>query len=267
MSIHQKAPHGAVCPDFVPLPVWEHADEMLRLKLCSDDARRVRALVFDERMRECYELLQSEFDEPMQWRGFVYAAWSTWMDFGRHRDRVRLAAELAAQIAETAAHLSRLLRQFEVNGVPGPWEFYSTAELLCEAESVGCDGWEWEQWVEAARNSEDSGSQIALSRIFDAMPPPHEIMNSLARAARLYTPSAHCSLVRAAIETRQRSPKTEYLRAFCQCLREVHGIRLTRGVLRAVAAASTVVGSVDDPEFSVTYDDVRKAVARLSKSA
>ena len=72
-------------------------------------------------------------------------------------------------------------------------------------------------------------------------------------------------MVGVAIESRQRSPKTEYLRAF-GFLVTVHRlanwqIALTTPVMQAMAIAANVAMNL--PDVDVTYDDVRKALSKL----
>jgi hypothetical protein len=67
-------------------------------------------------------------------------------------------------------------------------------------------------------------------------------------------------MIGAAIESRQKSPKTEYLRAFGNLLTDVHNFALTKSIMQAMAIVANVV--VNFPDVDVTYDDVRKALAK-----
>jgi hypothetical protein len=63
------------------------------------------------------------------------------------------------------------------------------------------------------------------------------------------------------IDSRQQSVKAEYLRAFGNLLTEQHGFILTTDIMKAMAIAANVV--INSPDIDVTYDDVRKALAKL----
>lgn len=63
-------------------------------------------------------------------------------------------------------------------------------------------------------------------------------------------------MVGAAIQSRQSSVKTEYLRAFAHLLNDVHHLKMTPGILRAMAVTANV--TINLPDVDVTYDDVRK---------
>jgi hypothetical protein len=86
------------------------------------------------------------------------------------------------------------------------------------------------------------------------------LLDTLANAARSFNPSA-TGMIGAAIASRQRSPKTEYLRAFGKLLSDEHGFALTTPIVKAMAITANVV--INLPDVDVTYDDVRKALARL----
>ena len=86
------------------------------------------------------------------------------------------------------------------------------------------------------------------------------LLGTVAKAARDFTPS-ESGMIGAAINSRQSSPKTEYLRAFGNVLTEVHEFALTTSIMQAMAIVANVV--INQTEVDVTYDDVRKALARL----
>ena len=58
----------------------------------------------------------------------------------------------------------------------------------------------------------------------------------------------------------QRSPKTEYLRAFGHLLSNNHSFTLTKKIMQAMAIVANVV--INLPDVDVTYDDVRKALKK-----
>ena len=87
------------------------------------------------------------------------------------------------------------------------------------------------------------------------------LLNTMADAARAFKPS-ESGMIGAAIESRQKSPKTEYVRAFANLLTEVHKFELTAPVHKAIAFVANVV--INQPDVDVTSEDVRKALARPS---
>lgn len=91
---------------------------------------------------------------------------------------------------------------------------------------------------------------------------PHlpSLLDTVAKAAQQWKPSAD-GFIDAAIASRQRSPKTEYLRAFGNLLIDIHKFTLTTPIMRAIATTANVV--INLPDVDVTYDDVRKALAKL----
>ena len=68
-------------------------------------------------------------------------------------------------------------------------------------------------------------------------------------------------MIGAAIDSRKQNDKTEYLRAFGALLIEEHRFILTTDIKKAMAIAANVV--INLPDIDVTYDDVRKALAKL----
>jgi len=105
--------------------------------------------------------------------------------------------------------------------------------------------------VEEARNT--------LRYAWGTAPDFSALLDTVAKAARGFKPS-ESGMIGAAIESRQRSPKTEYLRAFGNLL-TAHSFALTTPIMRAMATVANVV--INLPDVDVTYDDVRKALARL----
>jgi hypothetical protein len=259
----------------------------------------LRRLAHDERMRDAYALLTREFADDRQWRNFIYAAWAARVDFAGYRDRLRRAAELTGEIAQAAETLARLIRQFSATGINGPSEFYSIPELLRQTDNHEMQGHNLHMWrsmrqhvlgaplrrdVQVVTSAEESGEPVPpieivrvpigeipeitpeeearnmLRYAWGTAPEFSALLETVASAARAFKPSA-TGMIGAAVESRQRSPKTEYLRAFGNALTNVHGFALTRPIMRAMAVTANVV--INLPDVDVTYDDVRKALARL----
>ena len=85
------------------------------------------------------------------------------------------------------------------------------------------------------------------------------LLDTVANAARNFQPSEH-GMIGAALQSRQRSLKTEYLRAFGHQLTNVHRFRVTTPVIQAIAITATV--AINLPDVDVTYDDARKVLAK-----
>lgn len=99
-----------------------------------------------------------------------------------------------------------------------------------------------------------------LRSAWQVSPPFSALLETVAKVARDFQPSEY-GMIGAAIDSRQHSEKTEYLRAFASLLTNVHHLTLTPVVMKAMAIVATVV--INMPEVDVTYDDVRKGVAKL----
>ncbi len=97
-----------------------------------------------------------------------------------------------------------------------------------------------------------------LRYVWGLAPPFSSLLETVAKAAQKYNLSEY-GAVGAAIDSRQHSLKTEYLRAFAYHLSN-NNLVLTNVVLRAMAIISNVV--INMPDVDVTYDDARKALAK-----
>ncbi len=102
-------------------------------------------------------------------------------------------------------------------------------------------------------------TQNALCYGWGVAPDLSELLDTVAKAARNFKPS-ESGMIGAAIESRQRSAKTEYLRAFGNLLTDVHHLTLTNAVMRAMAVVANV--AINLPDIDVSYDDVRQALAK-----
>jgi hypothetical protein len=259
----------------------------------------LRRLAHDERMRDAYALLTREFADDRQWHGFIYSAWAARVDFAGYRDRLRRAAELTGEIAQTSETLAKLIRQFSATGINGPSEFYSIRELLRQTDKHESEGHNLHMWrsmrqhvlgappkrvIRVEISTEEGGEPVppfeivrapldekpeitheeearnTLRYAWGTAPEVSALLETLAHAARSFNPSA-TGMIGAAIASRQRNPKTEYLRAFGKLLTDEHGFAMTTPVIKATAITASVV--INLPDVDVTYDDVRKALARL----
>jgi len=264
------------------------------------DVDCLHRLAHDARMRDAFALLTREFTDDRQWRNFIYAAWSARVDFTKYRDRLKRAAELKSGIADTAETLAKHIRQFSETGINGPGEFYSIPELLRQTDNHEMQGHNLHMWrsmrqhvlgdlprwdVPETRPAEASGdpptreivraflapgekaeidpveeARNMLRYAWGTAPDFSALLDTVAKAGRAFKPS-ESGMIGAAIESRQRSPKTEYLRAFGNLLTDVHNFALTTPTMQAMAIVANVV--INLPEVDVTYDDVRKALTKL----
>jgi hypothetical protein len=253
----------------------ERAEALAHRDSLAGDIDCLRRLVQDERMREAYAILTREFTDDRQWRNFIYAAWAARVDFAKYRDRLKEAKELAAEIAQAAETLAKLIRQFSATGVNRPSELYSVPELLRQTDNHEMEGHNLYMWrsmrryvlgdppewgVQDEKPAEEEARNM-LRYAWGTAPEFSALLETLASAARAFRPSAP-GMFGAAIKSRQHNPKTEYLRAFGNLLTDVHGFTLTPPIMRAMAVAATVV--INLPDVDVTYDDVRKALQNLA---
>lgn len=286
--------------DYLPSLRIQKAEALAHRDRLAGDVDCLRRLAHDARMRDAFALLTREFTDDKQWRNFIYAAWAARVDFAKYRDRLKQAAELKGDIADAAETLAKLIRQFSETGINGPGEFYSIPELLRQTDNHEMQGHNLAMWrsmrrhvlgdlprqdIPEAKPVEESGEPptVEIVRVFlvpeekAEIDPEEEALNMLryawgtapdfsallgtmANAARSFKPS-ESGMIGAAIESRQRSAKTEYLRAFGNLLTDVHGFALTTPIMQAMAFVANVV--INLPDVDVTYDDVRKALAKL----
>ncbi|MES2770396.1 MAG: hypothetical protein V4623_00170 [Pseudomonadota bacterium] len=259
----------------------------------------LRRLANDARMAKAFSLLTREFTDDRQWQGFIYAAWAARVDFAKYRDRLKRAAELKNAIADAAETLAKLIRQLSETGINCPDEFYSIPELLRQTDNHESHGHNLDMWrsmrervlgdlprrvVSETKPIEESGEPPTLEivRVFLAPGEKAEIapgeaarnmlcyawgtapdfpalLDTVAKAGRSFKPS-ESGMIGAAIESRQRSLKTEYLRAFGNLLTDVHRFTLTTPIKKAIAIVANVV--INLPDVDVTYNDVRQVFVK-----
>jgi hypothetical protein len=285
--------------DYLPGLKKERAEAVAHRDSLAGDVDCLRRLAHDARMREAFALLTGEFTVDEQWRNFIHAAWAARVDYSKYRDRRKRADELRTEIAGAAEVLANLIRRFADTGVSGPGEFYSIPELLRQTDNHEMQEHNLHMWRSMRRYvlgdlpRDDVPEMEPKSEAGKPLPPleivivpagekaeidPVEearntlryawgtapnfsaLLNTVAKAARDFKPS-ESGMIGAAIESRQRSPKTEYLRAFGNLLTDGHGFALTTPVMQAMAIVANVV--INLPDVDVTYDDVRKALAKL----
>ena len=85
------------------------------------------------------------------------------------------------------------------------------------------------------------------------------IIATMQREALAYVPT-ESGAIGAALASRKRNAKAEYVRAFAALLRDVHRIDCTAEVINAMAITASVV--LNEPDDAVTPGDVRSALIR-----
>lgn len=226
--------------------------------------------------------------------GFIYAAWSARLDFSPYyRERLKRAAELQNEIARTADKLASLLERIGDTGVMCPSEFFSIPELLRSTDNHGHDFYIWQAMrghvlgdPDRPRRELSENEQIKsmpidkIEIVFVAMdekpdidpaeqarntlrygweksPPLSALLKTVGKAAKEFEPK-ETGLIGAAIDSRQKNIKAEYLRAFGNLLTDQHRFILTADIMKAMVIAANVV--INSPDVDVTDGDARRAL-------
>lgn len=277
--------------------VTKHRDDLAR------DIANIRRLVHDGRMKDAYRILTNAFfddedkERQRKFDGFIFAAWGACLDFTHYRERLKQAAELRDEIAKTADKLAGLLDRIGETGVMCPGEFFSIPRLLRNTDNHERNNYNLHMWramrgyvlgdhprrelSERERTEFDRTKKIVIQIVameekpdidpveearntlrygWEKAPPLSALLKTVSRAAKEFKPS-ESGVIGAAIDSRQQSVKAEYLRAFGNLLTEQHRFTLNKEIMQAMAIASNVV--INSPDIDVTYDDVRKALAKL----
>jgi hypothetical protein len=241
----------------------EARNEARRSEYWVQAAARVRRIVSDSRLRNVFELLETELSGGNGYEGFFRAALNTDNDYSEFRDAHREASTLAQQIAVAADSLAHLLQQFERIGIGGPPEFFSVRELLrvadCTGVNVGKRG-KWHADRSSLLGSDTVGERgnDRLKMIWASAPYAENLLRVMASAARRFEPYED-GPAGAALHSRQRNRKWEYLRAFIYELLN-DGFRMSDPKISAAVAVMATVVLDDD----VSDDDVRKATKRVA---
>ncbi len=259
--------------DYLPSLRKQRAEAAEHRDMLARDVDCLRRLADNARMRDAFAFLIREFSDDQQWRSFIHCAWSAKIDFSKYREGRKWATELKAEIADAADGLAGLIRQFSEISISGPDELYSIPELLRKTDNHDMQGHNLEMWrgmrahvlgdIPRGGNAGGEAEQKArdmLRYAWGTAPDLSELLDTLARAARDFKP-VESGFIGAAIESRQRSEKTEYLRAFGNLFTDAHHLTVSTAVMQAMAVVADVV--INQPGVGVTYDDVRKALANL----
>jgi hypothetical protein len=283
-AIQSRKDRGEI--EYLPNLHKQMADAVQRRDGLARDVDILKRLANDPRMREAFRLLNDEFTNGNQFEGFIFSAWVARADYANYRDRLKRAGELKGEIAKTARALAVLIRRFANTGVDGPDEFWSIPALLRRTDSddvlwrplrrqllgdrpesagePGASDVDNAPTIEVRFVAQDDRVKVdhqqqALDTtryIWHLSPPLPALLESVATAARSFTPR-ESGMIAAALISRQRSNKTEYLRAFANRLID-SGIAVTTPVMHAMVPAANVV--INSSELDVSYDDVRKAL-------
>ena len=268
----------------------------------ASDIATIQRLIHDARMKDAYQILTNAFfddedsERQRKFDGFIYAAWSARLDFSPYRERLKQAAELRDEIAKTADKLAGLLDQIHETGVLCPDEFFYIPSLLRNTDNRERSDYNLHMWramrgyvlgdPQQHESSENEQTEIDPTEIvfevvamderpdidpaeearntlryaWEKSPPLSALLKTVSKAAKAFKPSER-GLIGAAIDSRQQSVKAEYLRAFGNLLTEQHRFILTTDMMKAMATTATVV--INLPDIDVSYDDARKALAKL----
>lgn len=289
--------------EYLPSLRQQRAEKAEHRDYLSKDVSCLQRLAKDLRMREAFTLLKGEFSDDRQWGAFIFSAWVAWVDYGRYRAKLKRATELKGEIADAAAHLATLIRQYSSNAVNGPDEFWSVAELLRKTDNHEMRDHNLAMWrtfrgnllgdmvrpkaqqaeqpkaklgngkaqrinvrfVEPGDKVEIDPEQQArdtLRYIWGLSPDFPALLETVAKAAQDFKPS-ETGMIGAAISTRQRNVRTEYIRGFANRLTDSR-VAISTTVMRAMAIVANVV--IDDPAGGTSYDDVRKAIGKQTRS-
>ena len=275
----------------------ELAEERKHRDRLAGDVDCLHRLAHDARMQAAYTALTAEFTGDHQWVSFIRAAWAARMDFAPYRERLKLADELKGEIAKAADKLAALLDRFGCTGDHGPGEFFSVQALLESTDNHESNDRNLHMWrgmreyifgnkpsrnvASVGKDSQDSDSPIEIRIValdsplvidhaeetrntlryaWGTAPSVSALMRTLAGTARAFTPS-ESGMIGAAIASQKSVKKVEYLRALGNLLTDVHHFTLTTPIMRAMAVVANV--AVNLPGVDATYDDVRKALAKL----
>jgi hypothetical protein len=278
----------------------QKAEAQAHRDLLAADLECLRRLGSDPRMRDAFALLTAEFTDDQEWRSFIRAAWAARVDYKKHRDRLKRAAELSGEIADAAKTLASLIREFSEIGLNGPDEFYSISELLRQTDNHEMKGHNLHMWrsmrqrilgelpiqdltetksviesIEFVPLAEIASTQVGgrekiapeekarnmLRYAWGTAPEFPAFLDTVAKVSLAFRP-VEFGMIGAANDSRKHSEKTAYVRAFGKLLTDSHGLKLNPSIMKAMAFVATVV--LNQPEIDVTYDDVRKALERSS---
>jgi hypothetical protein len=214
-------------------------------------------LVEDERMRAVYRGLAVALPDEEQQEHFITAAWQADRDYGRERERERLAEEARREIADLALQLADALQRAKKRGVgnsmsPG---IFGMRQLIEKTEHEPGHR-DLDLWHNRRHAVFDSNAHYY---IWSIAPDTGRMLVAMAHAAQ-EAGSPEPGAVEAALSSRRSNRKAEFLRAFVAMMRE-RRLPVDPPIHEAMAITATVV--LNDAELDVSRDDVRKAVGSV----
>lgn len=236
--------HLATIIDAWRQPEWlrEHKECLLRLTQ-------------DDRMREAYALLGRDFIEDEQWHKLVWAATTANLDFRCYRADLFNAIALMRAITENSQQLALLLRELECSAVFVPSLHWISA-LLSHYDNYTDD--ELLEQIPMIKLSEllDDVSEIGGATVLNMHSRGEPTIDKFGWHFEDFPHfSLGTEIVAAAVSSRQRNHKTEYLRGFMKALNVGDPIVLATNNKKAMAIVADVV--LNDPDEAVSYEDVR----------
>lgn len=280
----------------------EKADALKHRDNMAAEIQCLQRLAHDARMQAAYTVLTAEFTEDRQWRDLIYAAWAARVDYSAFRERLRLAASLKSEIAETANKLAALLDRFGDTGDHGPGEFFSVNALLESTDNHESNDRNLYMWrgmrdyifgneprrnaVVLAKDSTDSDGCFEIVnpriRIVTADKPPvidpvEEARNTL-RYAWGTAPPVSALMRTLAATARAFTPAEDGMIGAAIQARQsnpateyirafAHLLTTVHGftLTAPIMRAMAVIATVviGESATDITYDDVRKVVSRL----
>ena len=206
----------------------------------------------DERMREAYGLLTTQFGDDESWHNLVWAATTASLDFQKYRIGLSNASRLCKEIGEVSDYLAYILRLVHDSNVQVP-ALYSFS-VLVNKEGPSYNNLVPElPWLRVEDVVESLGATARMTA--DEIDSRKHDPNFGWRFARFGHNSPQNAIVMSALKTRQSNVKTDYLRAFGYGLMLKDPDVLTSAVQKAMADIATV--AINDADIIVTYDDVR----------
>ena len=243
-------------------------------------------------MKDVYKILSSEFFADEQGDSkiltFIHSAWGANINYDEPRASVNTAKQLSKEISIAAKKLADLLDKVDKTGCNNPDEFFSIPHLLESTDNHGHDFNIWRSMRSFVVGKSPFRKQVQVDDMnsfdcdlynesadqidpiegtindlrygWEKAPDLSELLRTVATAAEKatgeYEPNSGY-FADAAISSRKRNPKTEYLRGYGELLRNSN-IQSSPNILKAIAITATVI--LNNPDLIVTYDDVRKAV-------
>jgi hypothetical protein len=206
-------------------------------------------------MEDVFCLLDSDFEDDAEWDAYLSAALDARINFREYRELDKRARSLSKEISEVSLKLASLVRGIRDTGsflpdvlMPprindGPID---TSSLSPEVSRMKLRRWALYHFYGNGKNSKNPEFNL-FSLLID-----------LSKAMDVFEPDFMDSAVHFGMSTRQNSKKTAYIRAFAAHLQN-NEIKTTAKIKKSMAFMANVV--LNDPNMSITEDDVRKALS------